>query len=157
MESTPEYQGLLSVHLYSALGLPPATAQSEPAVSVRRKTALSKVISRKEREKLRYFEARLPGNKKLQQEALLLSQEDWLISDRPEPPLETGVDQNRPNMRSRFDAYFSQERPHACHWTVYGNKCPHTAQSRRRALGHARFHFDYRPFHCGAECGSTDW
>jgi hypothetical protein len=128
-----------------------------PIVSVQRHMTLPEVLSEEDRIKLQYFEACLPGDKKLQREALFLSKEDWLISDKPEPPLASGVDQNLNNIPSRFDAYFSQEGLHACHWTVDGEKCTHTALRRERALGHARFHFDYKPFHCSAACGRTEW
>lgn len=157
MEPTPEYEESISIHSYSAPVLLPATPHSEPAASAQRITTLPEVLSEKDRKKLEYFEASLPGDKKLQREALLLYKEDWLTSDKPEPPLENGTDQNLPNTPSRFDAFFSPEGYHACHWTVDGKKCPHTAPRRERALGHARFHFDYKPFHCGAACGRTEW
>ena len=157
MEPPPECEDPGSVPLYSAPVLPPVTPHSEPVVSAQRNEPLPEVQSEEDRKKLEYFETCLPGDKALQRKALLLWKEDWLRSDKAEPPLGSGADQNLPNSPSLFDAYFSPDGDHACHWTVDGEKCTHTAPRRERALGHARFHFDYKPFDCAEKCGRPGW
>lgn len=60
---------------------------------------------------------------------------------------------------SRFRAFLEMTptRTYRCQFVTDQGRCDRTEERLDRAQGHARQHFDYKPFVCGGKCARPDW
>jgi len=87
----------------------------------------------------------------------------WFQNEAMEPAVETTDEVVKEKIvrpgESRFRAFLEMTptRTYRCQFVTEKGRCDRTEERLDRAQGHARQHFDYRPFVCGGKCARPDW
>jgi len=86
----------------------------------------------------------------------------WFQNEAMEPAVETTDEVVKEKIvrpgESRFRAFLEMTptRTYRCQFVTEKGRCDRTEERLDRAQGHARQHFDYRPFVCGGKCARPD-
>lgn len=105
----------------------------------------------------------LADQENLKKLALSIFDSDWYKNEQMEPIIES-TDELVKSKRlrtgeSRFKLFLDQtaNRNYRCQFNTENGPCNRVEERLDRAQGHARNHFEYRPFMCNGKCARYDW